>query len=156
MDDQHFIRQTIALAADHIRRHQGGPFAALVVLDDEIIGQGCNRVTSDNDPTAHAEIEAIRDACRRRGDFRLTGHTLYVNCEPCPMCLAAAYWADLKEICYAAERRDAAAIDFADQHLYDEITRPLEARSLPMRQLLRAEALEVFEQWRQMPDKIPY
>lgn len=156
MDDYYFIRRTIALAADHIHHRRGGPFAALVVLDNEIIGQGGNLVTSDHDPTAHAEIEAIRAACRRRADFRLTGHTLYVNCEPCPMCLAAAYWADIKAICYAADRQDAAAIDFADQRLYDQICLPPAARSLPMRQLLRPEALAVFEQWRQMPDKIPY
>lgn len=156
MEHERFLRQAIALAVEKIAAKEGGPFAALVVADGEIIGRGWNRVTGTHDPTAHAEIVAIRDACRQRQNFNLGGATLYVNCEPCPMCLAAAYWAGIGAVWYAADRRDAAAIGFADQHIYDELARPLEARALSMHQLLREEALPVFRQWAEMPDKVPY
>ncbi|MFU8818540.1 MAG: nucleoside deaminase [Desulfurivibrio sp.] len=156
MEEQKMMAETIALAAAQLPKGEGGPFAALVVRDGQILGRGWNRVTSANDPTAHAEVEAIRDACRRLADFSLEGATLFVNCEPCPMCLAAAYWAGIKTIYYAADRHDAAAIGFADLHIYQELSRPPEARALPMHQLMREEALPLFRQWENLPDKIPY
>ncbi|ADH87005.1 nucleoside deaminase [Desulfurivibrio alkaliphilus] len=156
MEHEKFIAATIALAGETMRRGDGGPFAALVVRDHEIIGRGWNRVTSANDPTAHAEVEAIRAACAQVGDFSLAGCTLYVNCEPCPMCLAAAYWAGIEQIYYAADRHDAAAIGFADLHIYEELTRPPAKRSIPTRQLLRDKALPLFKEWQEMPDKILY
>ncbi len=155
-NEQKLMTATIALAAAQLARGEGGPFAALVVREGRVIGRGWNRVTSANDPTAHAEIEAIRNACRQLADFSLAGCTLFVNCEPCPMCLAAAYWAGIKAIYYAADRHDAAAIGFADLHIYQELARPPQERALPMHQLLREEALPVFRQWQESPDKIIY
>lgn len=151
-----FIDQAIALAESSMERGEGGPFAALVVRDGGVLGRGWNRVTSSNDPTAHAEVEAIRDATRRLGDFSLAGCTLYVNCEPCPMCLAAAYWAGISAIYYAADRADAAAIGFADQQIYEELALPPEQRRLPMHQINRPAALPLFRRWQEKPDKIPY
>ncbi|MDF1615408.1 nucleoside deaminase [Desulfurivibrio dismutans] len=156
MDHKELLAATIALAEETMSRREGGPFAALVVREGEIIGRGWNRVTSANDPTAHAEVEAIRDACAHLKDFSLAGCTLYVNCEPCPMCLAAAYWAGIEAIYYAADRHDAAAIGFADLHIYEELARPSAARQLPTRQLLRDQALPLFKKWQEMPDKILY
>lgn len=156
MSHEKFMTEAIELAAAMMEKGEGGPFGTLIVRDGEVIGRGWNRVTSRLDPTAHAEIEAIRAACRQVGDFRLSGCILYVNCEPCPMCLAAAYWAGIAAVYYAADRRDAARIGFADQHVYDELARPLEARALPMHQLMRDAALPVFARWEVLPGKIPY
>lgn len=156
MTHEKFMTEAIGLAATMMEKGEGGPFGALIVRAGEVIGRGWNRVTSANDPTAHAEIEAIRAACRHLGDFRLDGCTLYVNCEPCPMCLAAAYWAGIEAVYFAADRRDAARIGFADQHVYEELARPLEARALPMHQLMREAALPGFARWEVMPGKIPY
>ena len=150
------MRAAIALALDKMTAREGGPFGALIVKDGTIIGRGWNRVTATNDPTAHAEIVAIRDACRQVADFSLAGCQLFVNCEPCPMCLAAAYWAGITTIYYAADRKDAAAIGFADDHIYEELSLPLARRNLPMVQLLRQEALPAFAAWEAMGDKIPY
>src|ERR1041385_7640037 len=119
--DEAFLREAIALAAEHSRRRDGGPFGARVVRDGTVLGRGWNQVTSENDPTAHAEVSAIRMACRELRDFRLTGCAHYASCEPCPMCLAAAYWARVERIVYAATRADAAAIGFDDSRLYDEL-----------------------------------
>ena len=154
--EQKLMAETIALAAAQLAKGEGGPFAALVVREGRVIGRGWNRVTSANDPTAHAEIEAIRDACRQLADFSLADCTLFVNCEPCPMCLAAAYWAGIKAIYYAADRHDAADIGFADLHIYQELARPPQERTLPMHQLLREEALPIFRRWQELPNKIPY
>jgi tRNA(Arg) A34 adenosine deaminase TadA len=121
-----------------------------------VIAEGSNAVTSSNDPTAHAEIVAIRRACAALGRFDLRGATVYTSCEPCPMCLAALYWARVDAVVYANDRVQAAAIGFDDQFLYDEVPKPIEARSLPMRRLLAAEALEVFSAWAAKPDKVPY
>jgi tRNA(Arg) A34 adenosine deaminase TadA len=134
----------------------GGPFGAVVVKDGRIVGEGWNRVTSTNDPTAHAEVVAIREACRALGTFKLDGAVLYTSCEPCPMCLAATYWARVGRIVYANSRADAAAIGFDDDFLYREIPLPLEARAVPIVRALADEAILVFEDWAAKPDKIAY
>ena len=137
----------IRLSRDKMRRNDGGPFGAVIVRHGRIIGRGWNRVTSTNDPTAHAEIMAIREACRRLRTFRLDDCELYASCEPCPMCLAAIYWARIGKIFYAGTRRDAAAIDFDDDLIYREVARPVSRRKIPMKQLLRLDALKVFAEW---------
>lgn len=146
----------IRLSRDKMRRNDGGPFGAVIVRHGRIIGRGWNRVTSTNDPTAHAEIMAIREACRRLRTFRLDDCELYASCEPCPMCLAAIYWARIGKIFYAGTRRDAAAIDFDDDLIYREVARPVSRRKIPMKQLLRPDALKVFAEWQSKPDKIRY
>jgi len=150
------MRRAIALSRQGMAGGAGGPFGAVVALDGQVIAEGWNQVTSTNDPTAHAEVVAIRRACTALGRFDLRGAVLYTSCEPCPMCLAAAYWARLDAVVFGNARHDAAAIGFDDQFLYDEVAKPLEARSLPMRRLLQAEALEAFAEWRAKPDKVPY
>jgi tRNA(Arg) A34 adenosine deaminase TadA len=154
--DDAFMRHAIALSRSGMESGAGGPFGAVVVKDGQVIAEGWNQVTSTNDPTAHAEVVAIRRACAALGRFDLRGATLYTSCEPCPMCLSAAYWARLDAVVYGNSRDAAAAIGFDDQWLYDEVPKPIEARTLPMRRLLAAEALEVFEAWAAKPDKIPY
>ena len=154
--DEAFMRQAIALSRRGMEAGAGGPFGAVVVLDGNVVAEGWNQVTSANDPTAHAEVVAIRRACAGLGRFELRGATLYTSCEPCPMCLSAAYWARLDAVIYANAREEAAAIGFDDAWLYAEVPKPVEARALPMRRLLAAEALEVFEAWAAKPDKLPY
>jgi tRNA(Arg) A34 adenosine deaminase TadA len=151
-----FMRAAIRLALEKMRGGEGGPFGAVVVRRGKIVGRGWNRVTSTNDPTAHAEVTAIRDACRRLKTFRLEECEIYASCEPCPMCLAAIYWARIGRIFYAGTRRDAAAAGFDDDLIYRELARPVSRRNIPMRQLLRSDALHVFKQWRDKPDKIRY
>ncbi len=156
MADHHtFMAQAINLSEQSLA-HDGGPFGAIIVKDGKVIATGSNRVTLDNDPTAHAEVVAIREACQTLGDFSLEGCTIYVNCEPCPMCLAALYWAGVKEIYFAADRKDAAGIGFADDHIYKEIAKEPEDRTIAMRQMMRDEALYGFKLWDEMEDKIPY
>ncbi|MGG5811970.1 nucleoside deaminase [Falsiroseomonas sp. CW058] len=155
-DDQDFMRQAIALSRRGMAGGAGGPFGAVVVLDGQVVAEGWNQVTSANDPTAHAEIVAIRRACAALGRFELKGATVYTSCEPCPMCLAALYWARVDAVVYANDRAQAAEIGFDDEWLYREVPKPIEARSLPMRRLLGAEALEVFRDWAAKPDKVPY
>jgi tRNA(Arg) A34 adenosine deaminase TadA len=151
-----FMRAAIRLSLEKMRHGEGGPFGAVVVRRGKIVGRGWNRVTSANDPTAHAEVTAIRDACRRLKTFRLEDCEIYASCEPCPMCLAAIYWARLGKIFYAGARRDAAAIGFDDDFLYREVARPVSRRKIPMRQLLRGDALKVFKEWQAKPDKVRY
>jgi len=151
-----FMKQAIMLAEEKISHAEGGPFGAIVVLENRIIGQGWNRVVAQKDPTAHAEILAIREACATLQDFRLEGCILYVNCEPCPMCLSAAYWAGIKAIYYAATREDAAAIGFADARIYEELAKPYPERDIPLNQILREKALTAFQRWDLLPDKILY
>lgn len=151
-----FMNEAIRLSIEKMQDKEGGPFGAVIVRNGKIIARGWNRVTSQNDPTAHAEIVAIRQACRHLKDFRLEGCALYVNCEPCPMCLAAAYWAGISTIYYAATREDAAAIGFADDHVYRQINLPPAAREIKMIQTMRPEALPVFAAWDAMEDKIEY
>jgi len=154
--DQHFLREAIRLAAQGAEQNFGGPFGAVVVRRKSIIGRGCNRVIVDNDPTAHAEIMAIRAACRQLGDIQLTGCTLYCSCEPCPMCLGAIYWARPARIVYACRRHDAATIGFDDDFIYREIPLPPAERSIPARELLREEGLALLEWWNAKPDKPVY
>ena len=153
--NEEFLLEAIRLADESIA-NGGGPFAAVVVKDGEIVGRGNNRVTLNNDPTAHAEVQAIRDACSNLGDFQLTGCELYVNCEPCPMCMAAAYWARLDAIYFAAGAADAAEAGFDDVLIRNEIVLAPAERQLPMRQLLREQALATFSRWKAMEDKIEY
>ena len=150
------MRHAIALSRRGMEGGAGGPFGAVVVKDGQVVAEGWNQVTSTNDPTAHAEVVAIRRACTALGRFDLRGAVLYTSCEPCPMCLAAAYWARVDAVVFGNTREEAAAIGFDDQWLYDEVPKPIEARSLPMRRLLGAEALEAFAAWADKPDKIAY
>jgi len=151
-----FMRQAIRLSVQMMRRGQGGPFGAVVVLDGKVVGRGWNQVTSANDPTAHAEIVAIREACRRLKTFQLDDCDLYTSCEPCPMCLSAIYWARLRNVFYGNTRKDAAKIDFDDDFLYREVALPIRRRKLRMKQLLHKEALAAFAEWQRKPDKILY
>jgi tRNA(Arg) A34 adenosine deaminase TadA len=151
-----FMRQAIALSAHKMEEGFGGPFAAIIVKGEEIVAQGFNRVTSTNDPTAHAEVVAIREACQELESFSLEGCEIYSSCEPCPMCLAAIYWARLDKIYYANTRLDAAEIGFDDDHLYREISKKIEARVLPMVRIDLPEARAVFQQWQDKPDKVMY
>lgn len=151
-----FMRAAIRLSRAKMRANCGGPFGAVVVREGRIIARGWNRVTSANDPTAHAEITAIRAACTKLQTFRLDDCELYTSCEPCPMCLAAIYWARFKAVYYANTRRDAARIQFDDDLIYREVARPVSRRRVPMRQLLRPEALKVFAEWQAKADKIHY
>lgn len=153
--DKEFMRRAIALADESVRRG-GGPFGAVIVKDGVIIAEGSNSVTIHNDPTAHAEVSAIREACRRLGTFHLSGCTIYTSCEPCPMCLGAIYWAGIKQIFYGNNRKDAAAIGFADDFIYEELERPMEHRRLPIRPLLRDEAQQSFRLWQQKTDRVEY
>src|SRR5277367_505742 len=151
-----FMRTAIRLSRKKMRRNDGGPFGAIVVRKNKIVGRGWNRVTSTNDPTAHAEISAIRDACKKLKTFRLDDCALYTSCEPCPMCLAAIYWARFKKVYYANTRKDAASIEFDDDLIYREVSIPIARRKIPMKQVLRKEALEVFAEWKRKTDKIIY
>lgn len=150
------MREAIRLSRQKMRSNHGGPFGAVIVRDGKIIARGWNRVTTAKDPTAHAEISAIRDACKKLKRFHLDDCEIYTSCEPCPMCLGAAYWARLKRIFYATTRADAAAIQFDDAFIYDEICLPLSRRAIPMKPLLRTEALKVFAEWRKKADKVLY
>ncbi|MBR9922431.1 MAG: nucleoside deaminase [Bacteroidetes bacterium] len=155
--DQYFLRQAIELALNGMRSNEGGPFGAIVVKDDVIIGRGNNRVSSGLDPTAHAEVVAIRDACAHLNHFQLEGCTIYSSCEPCPMCLGAIYWARPDRLVFAAGKRDAADIaGFDDQFIYDELDLPIDKRKIPSLQLLREEGLLPFREWRDKDDKIVY
>ncbi len=154
--DDYFLREAIQLAREGMTTGQGGPFGAVVVHNGIIIGRGCNRVTSTNDPTAHAEVVAIRDACQRLGTFQLEGCTLYASCEPCPMCLGAIYWARPSRIVYGTSHVDAAAAGFDDQFIYEELDKAHEQRHIPMQQFLRDEADAVFQEWIIMENRIHY
>ena len=151
-----FMLEAIRLSREKMRRGDGGPFGAVVVRRGKIIARGWNRVTSANDPTAHAEVTAIRNACRKLQTFRLDDCALYASCEPCPMCLAAIYWARIERVFYAGTRRDAAAAGFDDDLIGRELARPVSRRKIPTRQLLRGEALKIFKEWQDKPDKIRY
>ena len=153
---EEFMRRAIALALENIRNAQGGPFGALIVKDGHILSEGANRVTTTNDPTAHSEIVAIREACRVMGNYQLSACDLYTTCEPCPMCLGAIYWARPARVFYACVAADAAAAGFDDAFIYEEFRHPLNKRRLPMTQLLRGEALEIFSRWNRQENKTPY
>jgi guanine deaminase len=154
--DLALMRRAIALSAEKMRAGLGGPFGALVARDGTVIATGCNEVTSANDPTAHAEIMAIRAACRTLGSFSLAGCELYTSCEPCPMCLGAIYWARLDRVYYGNTRADAAAIGFDDARIYRELAAAIADRAVPLVRLAPEEARRVFEEWSEKPDKICY
>lgn len=150
------MREAIQLSIHRMEAGEGGPFGAVIVKDGKIIGRGWNRVTSSNDPTAHAEIMAIREACKTLGTFDLSGCEIYSSCEPCPMCLSAIYWARLDKLWFAATREDAAGAGFDDAFLYEEVSKPWKTRKLPAGQGLQNEACKAFEMWKAKPDRIPY
>jgi guanine deaminase len=154
--EEEHMREAIRLSIENVESGKGGPFGAVVVKNGKIIARGANEVTSSNDPTAHAEVVAIRKACKELGSFQLDECEIYCSCEPCPMCLGAIYWARPKAIYYANTKTDAAAIDFDDQFIYEEIARPIGERRLFTQQLMRSEALVAFEQWRTSAKKIEY
>ena len=149
------MKRAIELSKKNIE-HGGGPFGAVIVKDGKIIGEGFNKVTANNDPTAHAEVEAIREACKNISNFDLNGAEIYTSCEPCPMCLSAIYWARLSKIYYANTKKDAAAIEFDDDFIYTEIPKPISERKISMVQMMRPEALEVFKAWQVSTVKIKY
>jgi tRNA(Arg) A34 adenosine deaminase TadA len=155
-DDQRYLARAIELSREHMDSGAGGPFGAVIVREGRILAEGWNEVTSSNDPTAHAEVTAIRRACQEIGDFSLDGATLYTSCEPCPMCLASAYWARVSRIVFANTRQDAADIGFDDSLIYDEIPKPIAERILPMDHLPSLEARAVFDAWADKDDKISY
>lgn len=150
-----FMSRAIALSKINIDQG-GGPFGAVIVKDGQVIGEGCNQVTRNNDPTAHAEVEAIRKAAQNIENFDLSQCEIYTSCEPCPMCLSAIYWARISKIFYANTKMDAAAIHFDDDFIYSEISKAHEQRSIPMKQMMRTEALQVFKDWENKEDKTHY
>lgn len=156
MGGETFMQRAMAIAMQKMKEKDGGPFGAVIVRNGEIIAEGWNRVTSLNDPTAHAEVTAIRDACRKLGTFNLPDCDIYTSCEPCPMCLGAIYWARPERVVYACNREDAAAIGFDDDFIYSELDKPLAERTLALVNFMRDDALEVFAEWSAKPDKIEY
>ena len=151
-----FMKQAIALATENVRSGRGGPFGCVVVKDGQVIATGANQVTAVNDPTAHAEITAIRNACQSLGTFQLENCDVYTSCEPCPMCLAALYWSRCRAIFYGNTAEDAARVGFDDSFLYDEVKKPLSERSIPIEELLRREAWESFAAWEHSAFKVSY
>lgn len=151
-----FMREAIRLSIENVESGQGGPFGAVIVKDGKIIARGANEVTSSNDPTAHAEVVAIRNACKELGSFQLDGCEIYCSCEPCPMCLGAIYWSRPDKIYYANTKKDAADIEFDDDFIYREIDLNISERKLPTEQMLREEALVAFRKWSDSTNKIEY
>lgn len=159
MDSQremNFMLKAIELSRNGIRSNDGGPFGCVIVKGEEIVGQGWNKVTSTNDPTAHAEIVAIRDACASLRSFQLAGCEIYTSCEPCPMCMGAIYWARPEKVYYANTREDAAAAGFDDSLIYEELTSAIHNRIIPMVCIGEKEALKVFDEWKEKADKTAY
>ena len=155
-ENSSYMEEAIRLSVANVELGKGGPFAAVVVKNGEIIGRGVNQVTATNDPTAHAEVVAIRDACKNLNSFQLDGCEVYTTCEPCPMCLGAIYWARPDKLYYANSKEDAAAIQFDDQFIYEEIAKPISQRKLFTKQIMRSEALEAFKKWADSTTKIEY
>ena len=154
--DTQYMKRAIELARAGMDNNDGGPFGCVVVKDGKVVGEGNNRVTSTNDPTAHAEVVAIREACKTLDAFQLDGCSIYTSCEPCPMCLGAIYWARPAQVFYACTREDAAAVGFDDDFIYDEISLPNEDRERVMINLLRDEGVALFQAWDAKADKIEY
>lgn len=154
--EEKFLERAIELARSGMKSGKGGPFGCVVVLNDEIIGEGCNQVTSSNDPTAHAEVVAIRMACEKLGTYQLTGCEIYTSCEPCPMCLGAIYWARPKQVIYANTREEAAAVEFDDDFIYKEINTSIGNRKIPFIHQPHPLAKQVFEEWQRWEGKIKY
>lgn len=155
-DHFEYLQRAVELSRAKMLAGEGGPFAALIVMDGRVVGEGWNRVTHGNDPTAHAEVSAIRDACSRLGTFSLDGAVMYTSCEPCPMCLAAIYWARISRVYFANTTSDAAAAGFDDAFLYAELALPAEQRTLPCERVQMDEAHAVLVEWASMPDRIEY
>jgi len=155
-DHSYFLKRAIQLAEEGMDKGQGGPFGAVIVKEGEIIAEANNKVTASNDPTAHAEVVAIRKACEKLQDFQLENCILYTSCEPCPMCLGAIYWARPKKVYYALTREDAAKIGFDDQFIYDEIALKMDDRKIPFENLMREEGLPVFQKWEAKGDRVDY
>lgn len=153
---EHFMQRAIALAEEGMNSNAGGPFGCVVVKDNKIIAEGYNRVTSTNDPTAHAEIVAIRSACEKLNSFQLEDCIIYTSCEPCPMCFGAIYWARPKMVYFACDKKDAANIQFDDQFIYEELDKEFADREIPFARLLRKDALSVFDKWATKNDKTEY
>ena len=154
--DNSFMARAIELSIENVRSGRGGPFAAIVVKDGKIIAEGVNQVTFTNDPTAHAEVVAIREACKKLADFELKDCELYTTCEPCPMCLGAIYWARPARVYFGNTAEDASKIGFADLLIYKEAARPHSQRTIPMIPLMREQALKAFRAWEEKSDKTPY
>ncbi len=150
------MQQAIALATENVRSGRGGPFGAVVVKDGKVIATGANQVTATNDPTAHAEVTAIRNACQALGTFQLDGCEVYTSCEPCPMCLAALYWSRCAAIYYGNNATDAARVGFDDSFLYEEVRKPLAQRTIPIVQVAAEQAWESFAEWERSPFKVRY
>ncbi len=155
MNEKKFMQRAIELSIESVK-NGGGPFGAVIVKDGKIIAEASNSVTKDNDPTAHAEINAIRIAAKKLNTFNLSGCEIYTSCEPCPMCLGAIYWARIDKIYYANTREDAKNIGFDDSFIYDEISKPINKRAIPTIQIMREEALKAFKDWQEKDDKIEY
>ena len=155
-NQKRFMQEAIDLSIENVSRGNGGPFGAVVVKDGQIIARGCNQVTTKNDPTAHAEIIAIKEACKKLDSFQLDNCILYTSCEPCPMCLGAIYWARPKKVFYACNRTDAAEIDFDDQFIYDEIQKSTKNRQIEFKNIMKQEGFNVFKNWKLKPNKIKY
>lgn len=153
--DKQFMQQAIDLSIENVA-NGGGPFGAVIVRNNEIIATGVNRVTASNDPTAHAEVSAIRAACQKEHSFKLEGCTIYTSCEPCPMCLSAIYWSGISRICFANTKQDAEDIHFGDKFIYEEIERPICERSIPTETFMRDEAQKAFRDWESKTDKVEY
>jgi guanine deaminase len=154
--DNPFMTRAIQLSLDNVLSGKGGPFGAVVVHDGKIVAEGVNRVTASNDPTAHAEVVAIREACAKLGSFTLKGCEIYTSCEPCPMCLGAIYWAHLGRIYFGNAAADASQIGFDDSFIYHEFAQPLPGRAIPMIPMMREHALAAFRAWQEKPNKVPY
>ncbi len=155
-DISEFMLEAIQLSVNNVEEGKGGPFGAVIVKNGKIIARGVNMVTTNNDPTAHAEVVAIREACKVLNTFQLTGCEIYTSCEPCPMCLGAIYWARPDKLFYANSKEDAAAIQFDDQFIYEEIAKPVGERKLFTKQILRNKAQEAFKKWRESTNKTEY
>ena len=156
MSDKKFMQEAIELSVNNVKSGKGGPFGAVLVKDGKIIARAANSVTLTNDPTAHAEVNVIREACKVLNTFQLTGCEIYTSCEPCPMCLGAIYWARPDKVFYANTKKDAAEINFDDDFIYQEIAKPLNERNMKFIQLSREEALVAFDEWKKKSDKIEY
>lgn len=154
-EDVAFMEQAISLSEENVD-NGGGPFGAVIVRNGEVLSTGVNRVVPNNDPTAHAEVSAIRSACKAMGTFQLAGCTIYSSCEPCPMCLSAIYWAGISRICYGNTKADAKAIDFDDSFIYDQLALPYAQRSVKCEHFMRDRALRAFVKWRDKADKVRY
>lgn len=155
-NDKKFMKRAIALAEEGMTANAGGPFGCVIVKNGEIIAEGYNKVTSTNDPTAHAEVVAIRAACEKLNSFQLEDCIVYTSCEPCPMCLGAIYWARPKKVYFACDKQDAAKINFDDQFIYEELDKTLDSRSIQFVKILQKEAVNVFDKWAAKMDKTKY